>query len=133
VFEETSTEFGWALDDKGTTFGVMVAMGIVYHIIGCIVLISHGEASRKSRGRINRTVGKKLVTPIPAVLQQSDAEKWFQGKRGGGPCLQPDHQLSNNSDPSNDVAVFTNLLLHPYQQRVQEPQSSREERELDLI
>jgi hypothetical protein len=31
------------LDDKGTTFGVMVAMGIVYHIIGCIVLISHGR------------------------------------------------------------------------------------------
>ncbi|CUI15278.1 GPI-anchored surface protein, putative, partial [Bodo saltans] len=43
VFEETSSEWGWALNDRDTTFGVMIAMGVVYHMIGCILLISQSK------------------------------------------------------------------------------------------
>ncbi|CUI15280.1 ABC transporter, putative, partial [Bodo saltans] len=131
VYEETSTQFGWELNDESTTFGVMIAMGVVYHMIGCMILISHGQTTRKSRGRnVRIVISGKATNTIPTVLQQSDAEKWFRGKRGS-PRLE--HAALGDSEVPNDTAAFTNLLLQPYQNLGRGEQASQVVRELDLI
>mmetsp|Transcript_60670 Transcript_60670/g.70354 ORF Transcript_60670/g.70354 Transcript_60670/m.70354 type:complete len:757 (-) Transcript_60670:522-2792(-) len=40
VFEEQLTRWGWELDQVGESFGITISMGVIYHIIACILILS---------------------------------------------------------------------------------------------
>jgi hypothetical protein len=40
VFEEQLTMWDWKLGAVGESFGVIVAMGVIYHVIACVVIVS---------------------------------------------------------------------------------------------
>lgn len=39
IFEDLLSEWGWQYDQIGVSFGVMIAMGLIYHGVACLLLV----------------------------------------------------------------------------------------------